>query len=225
MRRPAEAPRARGRWTKILVDVSPLLLLLIGRASLADHYHVPSGSMEPTLQVKDHIVVDKRAYGLRVPLTRLWLTESEPRRGDVILFDSPVDGRVMVKRLVGVPGDRIAFDGESLLLNGERVPQQLTPDGARLEFLPGALHPLHPEPDQGPPLSEVEVPARHYLVLGDHRGNSADSRYWGLVPRENLLGRAMAVLYSQREGLGAGERWWLPLLPEEGTGLDPRLTR
>ena len=225
MQRPAQAPRARGRWMKLLVDLSPLLLLLVGRASLADHYHVPSGSMEPTLQVKDHIVVDKRAYGLRVPLTHLWLTENEPRRGDVLLFDSPVDGRVMVKRLVGVPGDRIAFDGESLRLNGERIPQQLTPDGARLEFLPGALHPLHPETDQGPPLSEVVVPARHYLVLGDHRGNSADSRYWGFVPRENLLGRAVAVVYSQREGLSAGERWWLPLLPEEGTGLDPRLTR
>ncbi|MET0401326.1 MAG: signal peptidase I [Cystobacter sp.] len=225
MQTPPSAPRARGRWKTILANVSPLLLVLVGRASLADHYHVPSGSMEPTLQVKDHLLVDKRAYGLRVPLTHLWLTENEPRRGDVIVFDSPLDGRVMVKRLIGLPGDRIAFDGESVLLNGERVPQQHTPDGARLEFLPGALHPLHPEPEQGPPLSEVVVPERGYLVLGDHRGNSADSRVWGFVPRENLLGRAVAVIYSQREGISAGERWWLPLVPPETTALDSRLTR
>ncbi len=226
MSRSARAPRARGQWKKRLVDVSPLLLLLLGRASLADHYHVPSGSMEPTLQVEDRLVVDKRAYGLRVPLTHLWLTQNEPRRGDVVVFDSPVDGRVMVKRLVGLPGDRVAFDGAFVLLNGERVPQALGPDGSRVEFLPGALHPLHPEPDQGPALSEVRVPPRHYLVLGDHRGNSADSRSWGFVPRDHLLGRALAVLYSPREGLSPGERWWLPLGPPPAdSGLDPRLTR
>jgi signal peptidase I len=130
-----------------------------------------------------------------------------------------------VKRLVGLPGDRVLFDGESLVLNGQPVQQLFTEDGARLELLPGAFHPLHPEPYQGPAMDEVVIPPRHYLVLGDHRGNSADSRVWGLVPRENLLGRAMAVLYSPREGLSTSERWWIPLRSDEGTGVDTRLTQ
>jgi signal peptidase I len=181
--------------------------------------------MEPTLRINDHLMVDKRAYGLRVPLTHLWMTESEPQRGDVVVFDSPIDGKVMVKRLVGVPGDRIAFDGESVLLNGEPVPQRTLPDGSRLELLPGAPHPIHPEPYQGPTQDELVIPPRHYLMLGDHRGNSADSRVWGLLPRENLLGRVVAVGYSRREGLSGGERWWIPLGSDDGNTVDVRLTR
>ncbi|MFY0569776.1 signal peptidase I [Archangium lansingense] len=222
---PQETKPSRPKWRLYLLDAALLGVLFVGRASIADHYHVPSGSMEPTLAVKDHLAVDKRAYGLRIPLTHTWITESEPQRGDVVVFDSPIDGKVMVKRLVGVPGDRIAFDGEALLLNGQRVPQEQTADGARLELLPGAHHALHPELDQGPAMDEVEIPPRHYLVMGDHRGNSADSRVWGLLPRENLLGRVVAVLYSSREGLSGGERWWIPMSTDEGTGVDPRLTR
>ncbi|MBN1206361.1 MAG: signal peptidase I [Myxococcaceae bacterium] len=213
------------RWMRYLADLAFLAIILVGRGSFADHYHVPSGSMEPTLQVGDRLAVDKSAYGLRIPLTHVWLTEAAPRRGDVIVFDSPVDGTVLVKRLVGLPGDRIAFDGVHLYLNGQRVPQSFTLEDARIEHLPGAPHPLHPEPEQGPPMREVEVPPRHYLVLGDHRGNSADSRAWGFVPRQNLLGRAVAIAYSPREGLSPGERWWIPLRPTEDTPSDPRLTR
>ncbi|MFE8596492.1 signal peptidase I [Archangium violaceum] len=221
----ADTKHQRPRWKLYLLDVIALGVLFVGRASFADHYHVPSGSMEPTLAIKDHLAVDKRAYGLRIPLTHTWLTESEPQRGDVVVFDSPIDGKVMVKRLVGLPGDRIAFDGEALVLNGQRVAQEQTEDGARLELLPGAKHALHPEPYQGPGMDEVVIPPRHYLVLGDHRGNSADSRVWGLLPRENLLGRVAAVLYSSREGLSGGERWWIPMSTDEGTRVDPRLTR
>ncbi len=222
---PQDPKPNRPRWKLYVLDVAALCVLFVGRASFADHYHVPSGSMEPTLRVKDHLAVDKRAYGLRIPLTHTWLTESEPTRGDVVVFDSPIDGKVMVKRLVGVPGDRIAFDGESLVLNGQRVAQEETADGARLELLPGAHHALHPEFDQGPSMDEQVIPPRYYLVMGDHRGNSADSRVWGLLPRENLLGRVVAVLYSSREGLSRGERWWIPMSTDEGTRVDPRLTR
>jgi signal peptidase I len=225
MEQPSQTKPPRARWTTYTFEVALLGLLLIGRASFADHYHVPSGSMEPTLAINDHLVVDKRAYGLRVPLTHLWMTESEPRRGDVVVFDSPIDGKVMVKRLVGLPGDRIAFDGESVVLNGEPVPQMTLPDGARVELLPGAPHPLHPEPDQGPSQDELVIPPRHYLMLGDHRGNSADSRVWGLLPRENLLGRVVAIGFSRREGLSGGQRWWIPLGSGDGTEMDVRLTR
>ncbi len=213
------------RWVKYLADLAFFAIILVGRGSFADHYYVPSGSMEPTLQVGDRLAVDKSAYGLRVPLTHVWLTEKAPQRGDVVVFDSPADGNVLVKRLVGLPGDRIAFDGVNLLLNGQRVPQGFTQEDARIEYLPGAPHPLHPEPYQGPPMREVEVPPRHYLMLGDHRGNSADSRSFGFVPRENLLGRAVAVSYSPREGLSGSERWWIPLRAAEGSESDPRLTR
>ncbi|PTL80668.1 signal peptidase I [Vitiosangium sp. GDMCC 1.1324] len=215
----------RPGWKKYLIELTALGVLFVGRASFADHYHVPSGSMEPTLRVMDHLAVDKRAYGLRVPLTHVWLTESEPRRGDVVVFDSPIDGKVMVKRLVGLPGDHIAFEDGVLRINGQPVAQVLTQDGSRLELLPGALHPLHPEPYQGPGMDEQEVPPRHYVVMGDHRGNSADSRVWGLLPRENLLGRVVAVLYSPREGLSGGEHWWIPMSTEDGAGVDTRLTR
>lgn len=224
MSRTRELSKASSRWMRRLADVALLAILVIGRGSFADHYYVPSGSMEPTLQVHDRLAVDKSAYGLRIPLTQTWLTESEPQRGDVVVFSSPVSGDTLVKRLVGLPGDRIAFDGEQLILNGEPVPQRLTVDGTRLEHLPRALHPLHPESDQGPALRELVVPPRHYLMMGDHRGNSADSRVWGFVPRENLLGRAVAVLYSSREGISASERWWIPLRPEADS-VDARLTR
>lgn len=213
------------RWRKYLADLLFFAVIFVGRGSFADHYHVPSGSMEPTLQVGDRLAVDKSAYGLRLPLTHVWLSEKSPQRGDVIVFDSPITGEVLVKRLVGLPGDRIAFDGEHLFLNGQQVPQSFTGEDARIEYLPGAPHPLSPEPDQGPAMKEVEVPARHYLVMGDHRGNSSDSRYWGFVPRENLLGRAVAIYYSPREGLAGAERWWLPLRAAGGTESDPRLTR
>jgi signal peptidase I len=222
-RAPSKPPSKR--WVKYLADLAFFAIILVGRGSFADHYHVPSGSMEPTLQIGDRLAVDKSAYGLRIPLTQVWLTEKAPQRGDVVVFDSPADGNVLVKRLVGLPGDRIAFDGVSLILNGQRVPQDFPQQDARIEYLPGASHPLHPEPDQGPPMNEVEVPPGHYLMLGDHRGNSADSRMFGFVPRENLLGRAVAVYYSPREGLSGGERWWIPLRAAEGSEGDSRLTR
>lgn len=224
MGRTRELSKSSSRWMKRLADVALLAILVIGRGSFADHYHVPSGSMEPTLAVGDRLAVDKSAYGLRVPLTEVWLTESEPQRGDVVVFGSPATGDTLVKRLVALPGDRLAFDGEHLVLNGERVAQRFTADGARVEHLPGALHPLHPEAEQGPALREVVVPPRHYFMMGDHRGNSADSRMWGFVPREKLLGRAVAILYSPREGIPSSGRWWIPLRPEAGS-VDERLTR
>ncbi|MCY1021233.1 signal peptidase I [Pyxidicoccus sp. MSG2] len=218
-----KSSRPAPRWKRHLPDLVVLLFLLVGRASFADHYHVPSGSMEPTLAVKDHILVDKRAYGLRVPLTETWLTEREPTRGDVVVFAHPLTGTTMVKRLIGLPGDTVALVDGRLWLNGAPVEQTLA-RGARREALPGAPHPLSPEEDQGPDFGPLQVPAGGYLMLGDHRGNSADSRFWGLVPRARLLGRAVAVVYSARDGLSGTERLWLPLTPgsEDSRLLEPR---
>jgi signal peptidase I len=220
--RMSEQPSPR-RWRRHAPDFALLLLLIVGRASFADHYHVPSGSMEPTLAVKDHILVDKRAYGLRLPFSETWLTERAPSRGDVVVFSHPLSGDTMVKRLVGVPGDTVVLSEGQLWLNGARVEQVLA-DGARLERLPGAAHPLNVAEDQGPDFGPVSVPRGHYLMLGDHRGNSADSRSWGLVPRARLLGRAVAVVYSAREGLSGTERVWLPLAAGSGDArlVEPR---
>ena len=213
---PAAAPRRR-RWTRNLPELVFLVLVVVGRASFADHYYVPSGSMEPTLAVGDRLVVDKRAYGLRVPLTQAWLTRAPAARGDVVVFASPLDGTVTVKRVVAVPGDRVAFHDGRLWLGGAPVDVTAAPPALR-EALPGAPHFLHPEADQGPDLPEQVVPEGHYLVMGDHRGNSFDGRSWGFLPHAQLLGRATHVVYTPREGLSGAERWLLPL-----SAPDPRL--
>ncbi len=128
----------------------------------------------------------------------------------------------MVKRLVGLPGDSVALVQGQLWLNGAPVAQTLA-QGVRHEALPGAPHPLASEEDQGPGFGPLQVPADEYLMLGDHRGNSADSRMWGLVPRAKLLGRAVAVVYSARDGLSGAERLWLLLTPgsEDSRLLEP----
>ena len=150
------------------------------RASLADHYVVPTGSMRPTVEVGDRVVVDKRAFGLRVPLTSRYLAESDgPKRGDVVVLTSPEDGRVLLKRIAAVPGDRVEVHGGRVFIDGQAAdvgPVRLTRGGGR---------------DFGP----VSVPDRQYLVLGDNRGDSLDGRYFGLVERSALLGRAEGIYF------------------------------
>jgi len=211
------------RWmSSQLRLVLPLLVILLARSSFANHYEVPSGSMEPTLAVGDHIFADMRAYGVRLPLTERWLTEREPLRGDVILFTHPLTGEVLVKRLVGLPGDTLAMEGGVLFINGVEQEQRFE-GGVRLESLAGKAHLLNADSDQGPAFTAVRIPARHYFMSGDHRGNSSDSRMWGFVPREKLLGRAIAILYSPRDGLRGAERIWIPLSADPKP--DPRLLK
>jgi signal peptidase I len=212
----------RRRALRILVELSPLLLILVARSSFANHYVVPSGSMEPTLAIGDRIGVDMRAYGIRVPMTERWLVESEPTRGDVVVFSHPVNGEVLVKRLVGLPGDVIEMSGGVLRVNGEIQPQELR-DRIRLEALGATTHLLAAEESQGPDFAPARIPPRHYFFQGDHRGNSADSRFFGFVPREKLLGRAVAILHSSRPGLSTGESFWIPL--GAGEPPDARLLR
>ena len=210
----------RHRAIRIVIELTPLLLVLVARSSFANHYVVPSASMEPTLAVGDRIGVDMSAFGLRIPLTERWLTEREPARGDVVVFAHPVTGVVLVKRLVGLPGDLIEMSGGVLSVNGQ--PQEQSLDGGlRLERLGACLHLLTDEVDQGPGFGAFRIPARHYFMAGDHRGDSADSRVFGLVPHEKLLGRAVAVVHTSREGLGAAESWWIPL--DAAAAPDPRL--
>jgi signal peptidase I len=180
--------------------------------------------MEPTLRVGDHLLVNKAAYGLRIPLSHWWLTHSQPTRGDVVVFEHPLSGTVMVKRVVGLPGDQLSFDGEHLFINGVAVDQRIGGDSEQTELLPGRVHALYPGRNQGPPLAPMTIPANSYFMMGDHRGNSFDSRSWGLVPRDLLLGRAVSVIYSSRSGLSWGQRWWISLGGDE-SNFDDRLSK
>jgi signal peptidase I len=166
-------------------------LTLVGRASLADHYVVPSGSMQPTVDVGDHIAVNKLAYGLRVPLTHTYLLiGAPPRAGDVVVVDSPVDDRVLLKRVAAVPGDTIAVSNGALTRNGAGVP--IT---AGIERLNGVSHPVALERNGGPDFAATTLGPDQFLLLGDNRGNSFDGRSFGFVKRDAILGRAEAICW------------------------------
>lgn len=169
--------------------------LLAARSSLADHYVVPSGSMEPTLLVGDQILVDKRAYDLRVPFTAVSLVRmGEPARGDVVVF-SPLDGGMtpLVKRLVGLPGEVVALLGGALVVDARAFPLACDAAGECETSLGGATFRFRTD---GTDFGPVRVPRNHYLVLGDNRPNSRDGRFFGFVPRDHLLGRASRVLFN-----------------------------
>ncbi len=172
-----------------------IALVLIARSTFADHYTVPSGSMEPTVRVGDRIVVHKSAYGLRVPLTQVRLTPAElPARGDVVVLESPEDGMVLLKRVVAVSGDVVAVEGGRVVIDG--VPVVVESDRG-VEWLGPLPHPVALGMG-GPRFGPVEVPPGKLLVLGDNRGESHDGRSFGFVDREAVLGRAVAVYL--REG-------------------------
>jgi signal peptidase I len=155
-------------------------VVFTARTSLADHYFVPTGSMEPTVHVGDRIVVNKLAYGVRVPLAHVYALERDgPSHGDVVVLESPEDGVVLLKRVVAVPGDTVSVRDGAAFIDGVRAsdPHAMTSaqDGG------------------GPDFGPTVVPEGRYLVLGDNRGNSKDSRMFGFVARSQVLGRALGV--------------------------------
>jgi signal peptidase I len=172
-----------------------LLLITAARSSLADHYYVPSGSMEYSLLPGDRVLVDKTAYGLRIPLTKIDLFgSSTPDRGDIAVFDSPRDGTRLIKRIVAVGGDVVTLIGGRLWINGmplgDREMERFGEREALLNLADGG----------GPDIRELEIPQGMVLALGDHRGNSLDGRVFGLLHESELFGRAIAVYYRRGEG-------------------------
>jgi signal peptidase I len=180
-----------------------LALMFVFRSSIADWNSVPTGSMQPTIFEGDRILVNKMAYDLRIPFTHIsLLTISEPRRGDIIVFDSKISDQRLVKRVVGVPGDSVALINNVLYINGRQLAYEEVGSSGRisdkLEYLPGAQHLIRIS-ERSSPLSSfhtVQVPPGFYLALGDNRDNSADSRVIGLVPRDEIVGRSRKVVMS-----------------------------
>ena len=173
-------------------------LMLFVRAGVADWYYIPSGSMEPTIEVGDRIFVNKLAYDVKVPFTDISLTETgSPSRGDIIVFDSKAADNRLIKRIVGLPGDRIAMRNNVLYLNNQPL-HYSGDDEDKQEQLGEVLHQIHLD-KTGSPLSSfntVTVPEHHVLVLGDNRNNSADSRVHGFIPMDEIIGKASHIAYS-----------------------------
>lgn len=190
-----------------------MFLCLIGifRSAVAELNGIPSGSMRPNLLEGDVVLVNRTAYNLKVPLTDVVLARlGDPARGDVVTFHSPKDGTRLIKRLIALPGDVVEMRNERLIVNGKPAEYEVQGlvrepvgdgkvDAVRLDETVGGkshLIQLMPEVDAARSFGPVTIPKDQYLVLGDNRDNSADSRYIGLVPRDLLIGRAERVLVS-----------------------------
>lgn len=180
-------------------------MLIIGfvvfaaRSTLADHYWVPTGSMLPTVREGDRLLVDKSQYGLRIPFSTVYLARfAQPAVGDVVVLKSPEDGVTLVKRVVAVPGDRVSVRGGRLYINGAPVQILEAADGpSHTEVLAGTPHALLLNYSGGKDYGPTTIAKDRYLLLGDNRGNSHDSRYFGPVPGNLILGRALGIYYSK----------------------------
>lgn len=178
------------------------------RSAVADWNDVPSGSMRPTVLEGERVFVNRAAYDLKVPFTTWRIARwADPARGDVVVLISPHDGRLLLKRVVGIPGDRIEMRANRLVVNGVDANYAETgrPDGdsnviretvgARTHFIE-----LAPDPSSASTFGPVTVPADRYLMMGDNRDNSFDSRFFGLVPRSEILGQVTRVVASVDPG-------------------------
>ena len=190
-----------------------LLLFGLFRTAIADWNPIPSGSMRPNLLEGDVVFVNRLAFNLKMPLTNVIVARTgEPQRGDIVTFFSPKNGTRLIKRVVGLPGDTVEMRDKVVIVNGQ--PATYASIGAEMEPLAdGGIDALHLDESIGKDEHIVQwlqtsrgaandnfgplaIPADHFLMLGDNRDNSADFRYFGLVPRNLLIGRAVTVLVS-----------------------------
>lgn len=210
-------------WGSFVVAVGIALFI---RWLFLEAYVIPSGSMLPSLLIHDHIFVNKLVYGVRVPFSEEWLVKfSEPERGEVIVFKYPEDKSIFfIKRVVGVPGDKILLENGVVYVNDVPVKREVPKSSWDVDWLrdedfshegPGAKdNYVHWEETNGEhtystlqrrgevmsnTFGPIQVPPDSFFVLGDNRNNSKDSRFWGNVPRENILGRAAFVWLSCEE--------------------------
>ncbi|RQR58698.1 signal peptidase I [Burkholderia sp. Bp9002] len=211
-------------WLEYTASFFPVILaVFVVRSFVVEPFKIPSGSMVPTLLVGDFILVNKFDYGLRMPITNTKITQGRAlERGDVVVFRYPKDESVdYIKRVIGLPGDTIAYQDKQLTINGKPVPETALPDyfdderqnyaKQFEESLDGRKNAILNNPAVPPfvmgaydyPYRDnctynsrgviCKVPAGHYFMMGDNRDNSADSRYWGFVPDKNIVGRAFFI--------------------------------
>tara|TARA_R110001606_G_C15404643_1_gene654134 strand:- start:12366 stop:13109 length:744 start_codon:yes stop_codon:yes gene_type:complete len=187
-----------------------ILVVLVIRSFIAEPFRIPSGSMLPTLHVGDFILVNKFSYGVRLPVLNTKIIDvAEPQRGEVLVFRYPKNPEVdYIKRVVGLPGDKVGYFNKTIYINGEAVVQEpkeksarllgLVPDNSVLhaETLGQHTHQLLLDPNRRLIEGEMVVPAGEYFVMGDNRDNSNDSRFWGTVPEANLVGKAFFIWMS-----------------------------
>jgi signal peptidase I len=190
-------------WTNNKLIFLFVSLLLVFRSAVADWNRVPTGSMKPTIVEGDRIFVNKMAYDLRLPFTHISLvTIADPEPGDIIIFDSVAADKKLVKRVIGIPGDAISMIGNVLSINGQALSYQPLKSNSDIsshkEILFGKTHSItiKREGSSLSSFSEVTVPENQFLVLGDNRDNSADSRVIGFVPRAEIVGQANKVIMS-----------------------------
>ena len=206
---------------------SILVALIIAtsfKSAIADWNIVPTGSMKPTILEGDRIFVNKLAYDLKIPYTTLHIAEwGDPQRGDIVVFFSPADGRRLVKRVIGIPGDSIAMRNNQLIINGEKIKYEpingsemndlsLGMDANQYGFFENLSHTRHPvmmTPHRPSPRSfgPVAVPEGEYFMMGDNRDNSADSRYFGFVERKRIVGQATSIVISLEINNRYQPRW------------------
>lgn len=208
--------RAEGVAEPVVVEYSKsffpvILAVFLIRSFVVEPFKIPSGSMMPTLLVGDFILVNKYTYGLRVPiLNNVFFEMHHPQRGEVMVFRFPKDPSLdYIKRVVGVPGDRIAYRDKKLFVNDQPVAQTVAGDYAYdapglnrvvakrfREQLGEQSHDILIV-DEAPTMDgETVVPEGHYFVMGDNRDNSNDSRFWGFVPENNLVGKAFLIWWN-----------------------------
>ncbi len=198
-----------------------ILAVLLLRSFLVEPFRIPSGSMMPTLLVGDFILVNKYEYGIRLPVLNAKVLDlGSPQRGDVVVFRFPKDPSIdYIKRVVGVPGDHIEYRNKTLYVNSEQVAQipagsyigsgsGLSMSGAdvRREALGDVEHDILVVPNMRGVSADVVVPDGHYFVMGDNRDNSNDSRYWGFVPDQNLVGKAF-MIWMNWDSAAGGIAW------------------
>ena len=193
-----------------------ILIATSVKSSLADWNDVPTGSMQPTILIGDRVFVNKLAYDFKIPFTTLHLaTWANPKRGEIVVFFSPKDGTRLIKRVIGVPGDTIAMRANKLFINGKYAEYSQIPQKNVLQFelnirndhlffsenLIGKHHSVMFSPSR-PSLTSfgpVAIPEGKYFMMGDNRDNSEDSRFFGFVNRNSIVGQATTVVISRKE--------------------------
>ncbi|CAN5430833.1 signal peptidase I [soil metagenome] len=190
----------------------PILLLVFSARSFAyEPFRIPSGSLKPTLLIGDFILVNKFYYGIRLPVTQTKIFSiGEPKRGDIVVFrEPPTESRDLIKRVIGLPGDHVSYKEKILYINGKEIPQQFEKYSTdeennvgpwevvqKQENLFGIKHRIYQIPNKENDDFDVIIPTGKYFMMGDNRDVSADSRSWGFLPEENIIGKATRVFMS-----------------------------